>query len=114
MTRARWHIHQTADSYTLARHWPPRFDVQATSVFPPLRADKLARQVRQDMWRALQSLRGFSPVVKIQNELHGTMVTAGGRVAGRVPPGTDQQIKAILDDPRLRARWSNWAGKSVE
>ncbi|GAA4224448.1 hypothetical protein GGQ68_002007 [Sagittula marina] len=95
--------------YVLARHWPPRFDVQATSEFENLRASRLARQVRQDLWRAVQNLRGFSPVVQILFTTGGLAVTAGGRVDGRIPHGIESQIQALLDDPARRARWKTWA-----
>ncbi|WP_245710849.1 hypothetical protein [Citreimonas salinaria] len=108
-----WYEHRESGRYTLARHWPPRFDVAASADFPPLRASRLAHQVRQDVWRAFQRLRGFSPVVQIDVRDTGIRVTAGGRAARPVPPGLETRIEALLDDPCLRARWiahaSKWA-----
>ena len=97
------------EGYVLARQWPPRFDVEATAQFPRLRAARLARQIRQDLWRELQSLRGFSPVVQILFTEGGLAVTAGGRVNGQVPSDIVARIQALLDDPARRARWSVWA-----
>jgi len=94
-----------ADVLTLARQRPARFDVAARASFPPLRRGRLAHLIRQDLWRALQSLRGFSPVVRIAAMPGGLMVTAGGRVAGPVAPNVQRRIAALLDDPERRARW---------
>lgn len=107
--RGGWLEARGAGRYTLARHWPPRLDVRASCSFPPVRADRLARQVRQDLWRLLQGLRGFSPVVDIKLGEREHVLTAGGRVLGRVPPGTETCIATFLYDPRLRARWAAWA-----
>jgi hypothetical protein len=107
--RGGWLEAREAQRYTLARHWPPRFDVSASCRFPPVRADRLARQVRQDLWRLLQGLRGFSPVVEIQMSEEGFVLRAGGRVAGCVPAQTEARILSLLLDPRHRARWAAWA-----
>lgn len=110
MSRTRWHILRDGDSLTLARTLPARFDVEASARFPHLRADRLARQIRQDLWRELKDLRGFSPVVSVQTDSEGMSVRAGGRVAGgQVPPNAAQTIQSMLTDPGLRARWSRWA-----
>ncbi len=108
MTRLRWHVRAEGGRYTLARRWPPRFDVSATSAFPPARPDRLARQVRQDLWRLLRGLRGFSPVIQIDATEVGLSLRAGGQVA-RCPAGTEARIQALLDDPAHRARWLSWA-----
>jgi hypothetical protein len=92
-----------------ARHWPPRFDVEARCHMPPAGPERLALQIRQDLWRALQRLRGYSPVVSIERVEGGVLVRAGGRVAGLVPPGTQARIQGVLDDPRCRDRWLRWA-----
>lgn len=110
MSRTRWHILQDGDSYVLARHVPPRFDVMAQTLLPQAHPGRLARQIRQDMWRRLKHLRGFSPVVQLRAESGGIKVTAGGRVASAF--GRDrvsQDIDDVLHDPRLRQRWLKWA-----
>ena len=94
-----------ADVLTLARQRPARFDVPARASFPPLRRGRLAHLIRQDLWRALQSLRGFSPVVRVTRTQTGLDVTAGGRVAGAVPSATQTHITTLLNDPKHRARW---------
>ena len=113
MKRNGWHIHQEPGRYVLARQWPPRFDVSAASEFPPARASRLARQIRQDLWRTLQHLRGFSPVVEASVTEGGVTVRAGGRLAGRTPQGTEDRIQDLLDSPAHRARWLAWAGEDA-
>ncbi len=105
MSGARWHTLRDAEVLTLARRLPPRFDVEASAEFPPLRRGRLAHQVRQDLWRRLKRLRGFSPVVEVRRRPSGLRVRAGGQVEGRVPPGTSEAIAELLHDPALRARW---------
>ncbi|MGY3439182.1 MULTISPECIES: hypothetical protein [unclassified Marinovum] len=106
----RWHITRDAQGLTLSRHAVARFDVSAVTRFAPLRMVPLAHMIRQDMWRRLRGLRGFAPAVRIEQDDDGLRVTAGGAVAGRFPKDeTEAQIKALLDDSRLRARWSHSA-----
>ncbi|MEX0302130.1 MAG: hypothetical protein AB3N24_06880, partial [Leisingera sp.] len=71
----------------------------------------LAHQVRQDMWRKLQSLRGFSPVVEVTAEGQGLRVRAGGQVMGRVPSNAAGLIADVLEHPGNRARWLRHAGR---
>lgn len=113
MTRARWHQRHEGARYTLARHWPPRFDLVALSDFPPVKPERLARQVRQDIWREFQRLRGFSPVVVIDVTEIGCRLQAGGRVLGPVPGGAVARLQKVLDDPARRARWIAWARRRV-
>lgn len=109
MSRDLWHSDSTDGVYTLARHWPPRFDFAVEAEFPPLRADRLAQQVRQDMWRALQRLRGFSPVIEVTQTEGGLRLRAGGRHMGPVPQKARDQLAELLADPARRARWARWA-----
>lgn len=103
--RGKWHISREEDSLTVARQVPPRFDVAVSVVLPPAEPLRLAQQIRQDMWRAVQTVRGFSPVVKVEAQGDSLLVTAGGRVAGRVPGNLASEIKAVLEDEAKRSRW---------
>lgn len=103
--RGKWHIFREEDSLTVARQVPPRFDVAVSVVLPPAEPLRLAQQIRQDMWRAVQAVRGFSPVVKVEAQGDSLLVTAGGRVAGRVPGNLASEIKAVLEDEAKRSRW---------
>ncbi|WP_375697758.1 hypothetical protein [Pseudophaeobacter sp. TrK17] len=103
--RGKWHISREEDSLTVARQVPPRFDVAVSVVLPPAEPLRLAQQIRQDMWRAVQTVRGFSPVVKVVEQGDSLLVTAGGRVAGRVPGKLASEIKAVLEDEAKRSRW---------
>ena len=111
MTRSRWHIIRTDSSLTLSRRLPARFDVAAETALPAGDPLRLAHQIRQDMWRKLQSLRGFSPVVEITADGQGLKVRAGGQVTGRVPGHAAGQIAEILENPASRARWVRHAGR---
>ncbi|QDI76305.1 MULTISPECIES: hypothetical protein [Leisingera] len=110
MTRSRWHIIRTDSSLTLSRRLPAQFDVAAVTVLPAGDPLRLAHQIRQDMWRKLQSLRGFSPVVEITAEGQGVKVRAGGQVMGRVPSNAAGLIAEVLENASSRARWVRHAG----
>lgn len=105
-----WHITRDDDRLTLSRHPAPRFDLSAEASLPLLRRLPLAQMVRQDMWRRLRGLRGFSPVVEVTRTPDGLRLRAGGTVAGRFPkPHAEAQIASLLHDPAYRARWQNCA-----
>ncbi len=77
---------------------------------PRLDHARLAMQIRQDLWRELRHLRGFSPAVEIVADEAGLTVCAGGRLlSGRPPCGTSARVSAMLDDPVRQARWRVWA-----
>ncbi|WP_299928036.1 hypothetical protein [uncultured Pelagimonas sp.] len=110
-SRQSWHELREGSQLTLTRHLPARFDVSAETTLPPARRGRLARQIRQDLWRELRGLRGFSPVVVIVATEEGVKVTAGGQflVRGAVPTNLSTKIQALLDSPAHRARWLSWA-----
>ena len=89
----------------LARHLPARFDFAVRTTLGPGNALRLAHQIRQDMWRALQDLRGFSPVVRLEPQAAGWDVTAGGRALGSVPARHMAVAQSVLDCPQNQARW---------
>ena len=106
MSKPRWHITRDGDTLTLSRLAAARFDVSARTVLPDAGRARVAHQVRQDMWRSLQDLRGFTPVVEIRRENGQLYVTAGGQMAGPIAKqAIETAIKDVLDDPKCRARW---------
>ena len=110
-----WHVLREGATLTLARHLPARFDIGAEATFPPMDRLRLAHQVRQDMWRALRDLRGFSPVVQVTAQEGALLLRAGGRVAGPAPKTVlEACIAALLADPEKRARWGRFAGAGHE
>lgn len=112
MTARRWHILREGATLTLARQLPVRFDVGVVAEFPKMGKLRLAQQVRQDMWRALRGVRGFSPVVHVEEQDHGLRLRAGGRVEGPAPrAGLETIIAGVLACPRNRARWAAFAGR---
>lgn len=90
---------------TLARRHPVRWDVSAETRLPDGNRAAIAHQVRQDLWRALRSVRGFAPVVQVTRDGQGLVVRAGGQLAGRAAPGLAVRVADLLEAPALRARW---------
>ena len=110
MTRSPWHIQHEDGALILARRLPVRFDLAVRTRLPVAGKLRLAHQIRQDMWRALQGLRGFAPIVRIADGPDGLEVTAGGQVEGRVPRAwAEERIAEVLEDTGNRARWIGWA-----
>jgi hypothetical protein len=110
VTQKNWHIQREATRMTLARHLPVRFDVAASAQFPVVSKTRLAQQIRQDLWRRLQNVRGFSPVVQIEQADGVLNVTAGGRAAYPVSRGLEAKIETLLNDASKRRRWIACAG----
>jgi hypothetical protein len=107
----RWFVLRDGASLTLARHLPARFDIGVAAEFPNMGKLRLAQQVRQDMWRALRDVRGFSPVVHVEEQDRGLRLRAGGRLSGPAPrAGLEHRIAGLLACPRNRARWLAYAG----
>ncbi len=109
-----WHITHDGPTLTLSRGVPARFDISATARFPDANRRLLASQIRQDMWRRLQRLRGFRPVVEVTRDAQGLTVRAGGAVEGRVPPHAQAALQDLLTDPAFRARWLRCARPSAK
>lgn len=106
MRQVRWHILRDGERVTLTRRAPPQFDVMAMTVLPVVREVPLLHQIRQDIWRALQAVRGFSPVIEAVRMEDQLKIRAGGQVAGTVPRAhVEARIADVLEDPRHRARW---------
>jgi len=105
MTNRGFHTLREAGVVTVTRRLPPRFDVVAEASFPPSRKGRLAHQIRQDLWRALRGLRGFSPVVEVRETPDGVHVRAGGQLDAKVTQGLSARIGALLHDPAYFQRW---------
>ena len=111
MSRGRWHILRDGACLTLARRLPPVFDVAGETRLPDAARARIAHQIRQDMWRALREVRGFSPVVEVRREAGSLAVRAGGRVAGPCNRALlSARIADLLACPSHRARWVRHAG----
>ena len=105
-----WHITKDEGQVTVSRQLPARFDVSANTQLAGGSAVRIAMQVRQDMWRALQGLRGFSPVVQVTLVDGALNIEAGGRVMGNVASTLEADIQTVLENPKNRARWLKCAG----
>lgn len=106
-----WHILREEGVLTLCRQAPAQLDVRAATVLPAGDPLRLAHQIRQDVWRAVRNVRGFSPVVRLEHQDGTIAVTAGGRVPGPVAPGLSARIAAVLECPANRRRWLAHAGR---
>ena len=114
MAKSRWHIVRDTQGLTLARRLPVRFDISVDIILPNAHKLYLAQQIRQDLWRRLQKLRGFAPVVRITDHDQGLLVRAGGHVAAAVSrPRAEQEIKDVLTDATLQSRWLSQARRSL-
>lgn len=108
----RWHILREDAALTVARRLPLRFDFTVERRFPRCSRLLLASQIRQDMWRAFQNLKGFAPVVRVEAEGDELRVTAGGQVDGAFPRARSvEKLAALLDESARRDRWISHAGR---
>jgi len=108
-----WYIVRNDQKFILARTLPIRFDVYSDTTVPIVGKARLAQQIRQDLWRELRHLRGFSPVVRVEEDGTHLTVRAGGTLQARTNPiqKIEATIAALLADPKKRARWVRYAGK---
>ncbi|MGX0975171.1 hypothetical protein ACSSVY_000869 [Roseovarius sp. MBR-51] len=107
MGRDRWHVIEEEGALIVARRVPVRFDLAVDTLLPgTIGRRRLAHLVRQDLWRALQSLRGYAPVVQVTRRADAMQVRAGGAVAGRFDRvKCEALIAVVLEDADNRARW---------
>ncbi|WP_425092024.1 hypothetical protein [Tropicimonas sp. S265A] len=102
-----WHVRRDEHGVTVSRTPAPRWDVSVVARLPQVRSrTRLAQQVRQDMWRRLQSLRGFAPAVRVTCDAQGCEVRAGGAITAPFPrAATEAALAELLECPAHRARW---------
>jgi hypothetical protein len=109
MAKRNWHIIRDDAGVTIARHLPARFDLLGEAqlrLTRPVSRARVAHQVRQDMWRALQNLRGFSPVVQVSHTDGALTIRAGGRLNAPVDPAAAlEALSQVLANPANRQRW---------
>lgn len=71
---------------------------------------RLARSIRQDLWRGLQNVRGFVPRVQVGPADHSLKIKAGGvLMASHAASGLGDRIAAVLDHPDNKIRWLAFA-----
>lgn len=110
MGRNAWHILKDDQSVTVARRVPARFDVASEATLPSAHKLRVAQQVRQDLWRALQGQPGFSPVVEVRDVDGALAIRAGGQCDRAVARETlEDRIAEVLNDASKRARWVRYA-----
>jgi hypothetical protein len=102
-----WHMSVDGAQLTLTRRSPARWDVAVQTVLTGC-ADRnraaIAHQVRQDLWRALSRVRGFSPIVEVTRSGADMHLRAGGRLDAPAPD-LKARIAGVLNHPAARARW---------
>ena len=102
---------------TVSRRTPPRWDIRVEAALSAsnLSRRRLALQIRQDMWRALQSTRGFLPAVEVSEGGGLYHIAAGGDLDGtRAPKGhMEAKIADLLADPAHVNRWKTHAKRRV-
>lgn len=115
MKRNGWHIQREGGGYILARNGAQRFDLAGQARFGTCDPYRLALQIRQDLWRALQNLRGFQPIVQATPENDAVVVTAGGQLLEKspFPHFAHEIIVDLLANPNNRARWEHWARRPI-
>lgn len=116
----------------VARHGPAsgaRLDVAAHAAWDartPEGIDRarfrevIARQIRQDAWRAMRRVRGFAPVVEVASD-HAepgrarVLATAGGRFDCRPAPvaKAEETLAELLANPAAQARWCRHAARAA-
>ena len=114
MNSAGWHIQRTPEQVILSRQLPARFDVLAATTLrlqagQGISLSRVAHQVRQDLWRELQNLRGFSPVVEVSQTGASIRIRAGGRAPAPIAPNLPDRIRAVLENPQKQMRWMRHA-----
>ena len=112
----RWTVVEQQDFLLLHRTGPaPEWvvEVSRTLNWPssPGQRLRVAHQVRQDIWRACRSTRGFVPVVQVSTDGHQTVIRAGGSLTTRSGhiPAIEARIAAVLDSENNRRRWRAYA-----
>ena len=102
----RWHILWDEPQLTLCRHLPPRFDLRAQTRLPGGDPVRLAHQIRQDIWRRLQSVRGvLAGDPPDRRPAH--MLGGDRRRAAALPIASalTTRLEEVLEDHSTRRRW---------
>ncbi len=111
MAHNGWHIESEGDRLTLSRRAGARLDFAVQTRLPDGNRLRIAHQIRQDLWRRLQGLRGFSPVVVVERRGGALFVQAGGQVDTRVfaKAWAETAARDVLTCALNRQRWSAFA-----
>ena len=108
--RGNWFEIYDGPCFTLARRLPARFDISREISMPLMSVPRLARQIRQDIWRKLQSIRGFLPVVEITDRGAHLHIRAGGELTCPAPfERSGERIFDVLSNRDNQRRWAAFA-----
>jgi len=116
-----WTLHHSGGETTLDRsgfrgRWDVRVDrdLAIDSVAGHERGrirGRIAHQVRQDVWRALRTVRGFVPRVTVSERIDGVTVAAGGALltGSADRPSIEGALRRVLENTANRRRWVHHA-----
>lgn len=112
--RNRWQFHAEGQGLVLARPGRARFDLVEElrlSAPGPLSLRRLVLQIRQDVWRALQGLRAFSPIVAAIPQEGAILLRAGGQISGSapIPRSAAAALHTVVHSPANHQRWCRFA-----
>lgn len=116
---SRWTCIEEPGASTLTRTGTaPGWDLSADAFLPrpavisPVIRRRIAHQVRQDLWRALRHLRGFVPVVRVEEGAGGLAIRAGGRLlTGRPAMRDTDRIAGVITNEKNQRRWTAFAAQ---
>ncbi|MEM0990903.1 MAG: hypothetical protein AAGK00_18705 [Pseudomonadota bacterium] len=111
--------HDAGRTHLAARGIPDRWDISVTATWPadilsPQARARLAHQIRQDIWRAAQRVRGFVPRVRVEQTDGHLHICAGGTITTGTPcpAGLTDALAAILQNDKNRRRWMTHATRA--
>ncbi|MEL7154469.1 MAG: hypothetical protein AAFN51_11895 [Pseudomonadota bacterium] len=116
---SRWSLVVSDDATLLHRtgqrpEWAFEVSLKLTSTASAAQRVRIAHQVRQDIWRACQRVRGFLPLVEVSTSGNETVIRAGGSLmtrSGHVP-SLEIKVAAVLDCADNIARWQRHARRA--
>ena len=108
--RGNWFEIYNEPCFTLARRLPVRFDINHEVLMPLISAPHLAHQICQDIWRKLQSIRGFLLVVEITHRRKHLHILVGGELTCPAPlERSGGWIFDVLSNQDNQRRWAAFA-----
>ncbi len=103
------------DMLLIFRRTPVRFDLCVGARCLSCRMNYVGHQIRQDIWRALQNLRRFLPVVEIGIVTDNLSLRAGGQLTFLVNlVSAEERPCTPLHDSQIRTRCLHFAAIKAE
>ena len=100
-----WGMQKISGAFLICHYIPVRFDLSVETHFLFLSFRLLASQIREDMQKAMQSLRGFLSAIEIKKGTDDLSALAGGRLNCPVHLApVEVCLHELLHGPQIRAR----------